>query len=141
MTTRGAGAPGLAAAPRGREHAAMHRSRSASFALCLSLAACSSLEYDLGGVPFPVSAQPAPAGQATTPFAASGKSVLWVHGLFGTDQADVAALLQDSCGPCAGVTDFRAAASASFHDWLVTHLTLGLVRMKTVTVSGRKLAG
>ena len=109
------------------------------FAVLLPLAACSSLHYDLGPVPFPVSARPADPGIASEAFEVTGKSVLWVHGLLGTSDADVAALLQEAGGDCGGVANFRAAASASFHDWLVTHLTLGLVRMKTVTVSGERL--
>lgn len=117
----------------------MRHPRLASLLLLPLLAACSSLRYDLGSVPFPVSAQPAADGAATERFEVTGKSVLWVHGLLGDGQPDVAALLQDACGPCAGVANFRAAASASFHDWLLTHLTLGFVRMKTVTVSGERL--
>jgi hypothetical protein len=105
----------------------------------LALGACSSLRYDLGSVPFPVSASPAAAGVATEPFSVTGKSVLWAHGLLGEDQADVAQLVRDACGPCSGVANFRATAGAGFHDWLITHLTLGLVRMKTVSVSGDKL--
>lgn len=112
--------------------------RLALFAFCLT-AACSSLRYDLGAVPFPVSASPAAAGAATEPFSVTGKSVLWVHGLFGDDQADVAGMVREACGSCRGVANFRAAAGAGFHDWLITHLTLGLVRIKTVTVSGDKL--
>lgn len=118
----------------------MRRRLCVPFFLALTSAACSSLRYDLGAVPFPVSAQPAPAGAATEPFEVTGKSVLWVHGLFGEDQADVPGLLQGACGGCAGVANFRASAGAGFHDWLLTHLTLGLVRIKTVTVSGDKLA-
>jgi hypothetical protein len=109
------------------------------FPLLLLTAACSSLRYDLAPVPFPVSASPAARGATIEPFVTTGKSVLWVHGLFGDSQADVAAMVQEACGPCAGVANFRAGAATSFHDWLVTHLTLGLVRMKTVTVSGDKL--
>jgi hypothetical protein len=117
----------------------MRPSTRALFALLLPAAACSSLRYDLGAVPFPVSAQPAPAGAASEPFSVTGKSVLWVHGLLGEDQADVAALLREACGDCAGVANFRASAGAGFHDWLLTHLSLGLVRIKTVTVSGERL--
>jgi hypothetical protein len=106
-------------------------------ASCALLAGCSSLEYDLDAVPFPVSASPARA--AGEPFEVTGKSVLWVHGLFGESRADVAGMLQDACDPCASVANFRASASPSFHDWLVTHLTLGLVRMKTVTVRGERI--
>lgn len=119
--------------------AAMRRRLCVPFALALATAACSSLRYDLADVPFPVSAQPAPAGAPAEPFTVTGKSVLWAHGLFGEDQPDVGALLQEACGPCAGVANFRASAGAGFHDWLLTHLTLGLVRIKTVTVSGDKL--
>ena len=104
---------------------------------CSLLAACSSLDYDLATVPFPVSASPAEA--PGEPFEVTGKSILWVHGLFGASQADVAALVREKCEPCGGVANFRASASASFHDWLVTHLTLGLIRMKTVTVTGERL--
>lgn len=105
----------------------------------LALGACSSLHYDLGSVPYPVSAAPAPPHTPLEPFVATGKSVLWVHGLLGESQADVAALLREACAPCAGVANFRASSSASFHDWFLTHLTLGLVRMKTVTVSGERM--
>ena len=104
---------------------------------CLLLAGCTSLEYDLAAVPFPVSASPAPT--PGEPFLATGKSILWVHGLFGKSEADVAALVRGADEPCTGVASFRAQASTSFHDWLVTHLTLGLIRMKTVTVTGERL--
>ena len=103
------------------------------------LASCSSLSYDLASVPFPVSASPAPAPATTEPFVATGKAVLWVHGLFGQSQPDVAALVREACGPCEGVAAFRVASAASFHDWLLTHLSLGFVRMKTVTISGQKV--
>ncbi|MGE3174579.1 MAG: hypothetical protein AB7O97_18250 [Planctomycetota bacterium] len=107
------------------------------FALLLLLTSCGALSYDLSAVPFDVSARPgADAGEE---FTLTGKSVLWIHGLAGKDQPDVGALLRERCGDdCSGVTDFRVAVGASFHDWLLTHLTLGLVRMKTVTVSGRR---
>lgn len=106
----------------------------------MSLSACSTLDYDLGRTPFPVRATPATAGEAIgDTFSVSRKSVLWVHGLFGRSQPDVGALVTEAAGDSAGVVDFRAGASASFHDWLITHLTLGFVRIKTVTVSGRKV--
>ncbi|MCA8973647.1 MAG: hypothetical protein KDC98_02950 [Planctomycetes bacterium] len=103
------------------------------------LAGCSSLSYDLSRVPFAVSASPAAPGVSTEPFELRGKSVLWVHGLFGADQPDVAALLCEACGDCGGVADFRVEVGASGHDWLLTHLTLGLVRLKTVTIRGARL--
>lgn len=104
------------------------------------LAGCTSLHYDLASVPFPVSASPAPANAVAEPFTATGKYVLWVHGLCGEDTADVAALLRQACPSCEGVAEFRASAATSFHDWLVTHLTLGFVRMKTITITGRRIA-
>lgn len=104
-----------------------------------AVTACSSLPYDLSSVPFPVSASPAPAGATVVPFEIKDKSVLWVHGLFGADRPDVAALLRQECGDCAGVTDFRVEVGASGHDWFLTHVTLGFVRLKTVTIRGEKL--
>ena len=62
--------------------------------------------------------------------------VLWLHGLAGERQPDIAGALLANCLPCSSIADFRVETSSSFHDWLVTHLTLGLVRMKTVTVTG-----
>lgn len=106
----------------------------------LVAAGCMSLRYDLGSVPFPVSASPAPAGAATESFAVTDKAVLWVHGLLGETEADVAALVRDAGQDSTGIANFRVTSAASFHDWLVTHLTLGLVRMKTVTVSGERMA-
>lgn len=107
--------------------------------LLLLLAGCGALSYDLSAVPFDVSARPGAGADAGEEFTMTGKSVLWIHGLAGKDQPDVGALLRERCGDdCSGVTDFRVAVGASFHDWLLTHLTLGLVRMKTVTVSGRR---
>jgi hypothetical protein len=131
--------PALAAIRPRAEHARMPKVILAAAATGL-LAGCTSLHYDLASVPFPVSASPAPANAAAEPFTATGKYVLWVHGLFGEDQADVAALLRDACPSCEGVADFRASAATSFHDWLVTHLTLGFVRMKTITITGRRIA-
>ena len=109
-------------------------------AALILLAGCTTLHYDLASVPFPVSASPAdPKAGVAEPFTTTGKSVLWVHGLLGENQADVAALLREACGSCVGVAEFRATAAATFHDWLVTHLTLGLVRMKTITVTGQRV--
>lgn len=101
------------------------------------LTSCSSISYDLGGLPFPVSASPAPSTVSCEPFEIRGKAVLWVHGLFGSDQPDVAALLREECGEASGVYDFRVDVGATGHDWFLTHLTLTLVRLKTVTVRGQ----
>ena len=106
--------------------------------LCLAVAlgGCASLDYDLSAVPVPVSAKPAPDGDGE-PFRLEGKSVLWLHGLAGHSQPDVAALVAAASAGHGAITDFRVRQSASFHDWLITHLTLTLVRMKTVVVEGR----
>ena len=104
------------------------------------LASCSSISYDLKNVPFPVSASPASDESAERePFEITGKSVMWVHGLFGESQPDVASLLREHCGECDGVAEFRVEVGTSGHDWFMTHLTLSLVRMKTVTIRGEKL--
>lgn len=104
----------------------------------LLLAGCASLDYDLRDVPFPVSAKPAAKGSpAGAPFERDVHATLWVHGLFGECRPDVGTLLRETCGECRGVTDFRVTVAPTFHDWLVTHLTLGLVRMKTWRISGR----
>lgn len=109
-------------------------------ALLLLLGACHSLTFRLDDVPFPVSASPAGsfAGKVE-PFSISAHSVLWVHGLLGQSKPDVAALLRETCGNCDGVVDFRVSAGTSVHDWIVTHLTLGFVRSKSITISGERL--
>lgn len=104
------------------------------------LASCSTFAYDLSTVPFPVSASPATdPGLAREPFELSGKDVIWCHQLFGEDQPDVAQMLKERCSDSAGVANFRVSVAGTFHDWLLTHLSLGFVRMKTVTVRGEKL--
>jgi len=121
------------------EHARMHRSL-VSVVAATALASCSSFAYDLTSVPFPVSASPAhDATLVREPFELSGKDVIWCHQLFGEAQPDIAAMLKERCGDCAGVANFRVSVAGSFHDWLLTHLSLGFVRMKTVTVRGEKL--
>ncbi len=112
--------------------------------LAMLSAACANVRYDLAGVPFPVMATPAPAGApAGAPFEVKQKYILWGYGLFGESQPDVAGALrkieQQIAGddrPTAAVTDFHVAASANLWDWLGTHLSLGLVRLRTVRVSG-----
>lgn len=109
-----------------------------ALAFLMPLAACGTLTYDLSDVPFPVSARPNTELKAED-FELTGKSVLWVHGLAGKDQPDVGAMLREHCNGSVGVSDFRVSVGASFHDWLLTHLSLGFVRMKTVRVTGKKL--
>ena len=64
------------------------------------------------------------------------KNVLWVHGLFGQSEPDVGDVLAGALTGAEAVADFRVSQATTFHDWLVTHLTLGFVRMKTVVVEG-----
>lgn len=102
--------------------------------------ACSHLQYDLGDPPFPISASPFRGEPgAGDRFVLHDKHVLWVHGLFGESQPDIQGQMMQNLLPCAGVADFRVSASSSFHDWLLTHLTLGFIRMKTVTVTGVRI--
>jgi hypothetical protein len=108
-------------------------------ALMVLSTACSSLEYSLHDVPFPVSASPiASPPPGSERFELRSKHILWGYGLFGQTQPDVADALRSRL-PCAGVADFRIQAGANFWDWLGTHLSLGLVRLKTVTMTGVKL--
>lgn len=103
-------------------------------------AACANVRYSLDGVPFPVMATAAPAGaQAGAPFEVKQKYILWGYGLFGESQPDVAGALRGDGAPTAAVADFRVAASANLWDWLGTHLSLGLVRLRTVHVRGVRM--
>lgn len=102
----------------------------------LLLASCSSMRYDLEGVTFPVHASANAYGEGEE-FELTSKYVMYIHGLFGEKQPKVAELLQEHCGDAKAVTDFRVSATASIFDWLGTHLSLGLVRLKTVSVTGR----
>lgn len=95
-----------------------------------------SLDYDLSPVDVPVSAQAAPPGARVAPFEVRAKDVLWVHGLFGRRMPDVGSLLAEHARGAEAVAELRVRHGASFHDWLVTHLSLTLVRMKTVTIRG-----
>jgi hypothetical protein len=113
----------------------MHK-RIAAFALLLAMTSCSSMRYDLEGVNFPVHASANTDG-AGEEFSLKSKYVMYVHGLFGEKQPKVAELLKQHCGDATAVTDFRVSAGANLWDWLGTHLSLGLIRLKTVTIHGR----
>jgi hypothetical protein len=104
------------------------------------LAGCMNLTYSLDGLPFPVSASPLRSANAPGDrFVLGDKYVKWVFGLFGDSKPDVQGVLLEHLLPCSGIADFRVTSSASFPDWLVTHLTLGLVQMQTVTVTGVRI--
>lgn len=104
-----------------------------------ALSACSSMSYDLADVPFPVRADAggAPGSSAGEPFAIDSKYVMYVHGLLGEKQPPVAELLGQELAGATEVTDFRVHSGANLWDWLGTHLSLGLVRLKTVRITGR----
>ena len=105
--------------------------------LVLLLAACVSIDYDLAQVPFPVSAKPAPAEVGPTePFQIEASHVLWVHGLAGRTTPDVAQMVIDAGAGSSGVYDLRVVQRTNIHHWLLTHLSLGFVRMRRVVVEG-----
>ena len=108
--------------------------------LCATLLspACSSLEYDLSEISIPVSAKPV-SGQPrlAEPLMLSSKSILWVHGLFGESNPDFTAEIAEASKGYDRIADFRVEVKTGLHEWLVTHLTASLIRMKTVYVTGR----
>jgi hypothetical protein len=99
-----------------------------------------SLDYDLAEVPVPISAKPADPGMlegaTLEPFAISVPNTLWIHGLFGHTPPDVAALVAERAEGSAGIVNFRVTHAGNVHHWLLTHLSLSLIRMKRVTVTG-----
>jgi hypothetical protein len=104
----------------------------------LLASACMSLDYDLARVPVPISAKPAPHGAGElTPFRIEARNVLWLDGLLGHRQPDVAALVAEASAGSSGIVDFHVSQETNVHQWLLTHLTLSLVRMKTVVIRGQ----
>jgi hypothetical protein len=103
--------------------------------LFVFLTACSSMNYSLEGVGFPVQANARQVGDGEA-FSLKSKYVMYVHGLMGEKQPQVAALLQEHCRGAKAVSGFRVSSTTSLWDWLGTHLSLGFVRLKTVYVSG-----
>lgn len=117
----------------------MHTPRSliAAVLLVSCAAGCASLDYDLSTVPLPISAKPADSSAAeVVPFTIEEKNILWVHGL-GRSQPDVAALVSEAAHGYDRIAGFRVTQGAAFHDWLVSHLSLTLVRMKSVVIEGQ----
>lgn len=102
----------------------------------LVLGGCSAMRYELSSVPFPVHAKANAYGDGE-PFELESKYVMYGHGLFGHEQPRVAELLREHCQGARAVSDFRVTATTSLWDWLGTHLSLGFVRLKTVTISGQ----
>jgi hypothetical protein len=98
---------------------------------------CVSLDYDLSSVPVPVSAKPPEPGQGETEaFRIEARNVLWMDGLFGHRQPDIAALVAERASGYDSIADFQVTQETNFHQWLLTHLSLTLVRMKTVVIRG-----
>jgi hypothetical protein len=115
-----------------------HAPRALVLLLALLATACVSLDYDLASVPVPVSAKPAEAGAGeVVPFRIEARNVLWFDGLFGRSTPDVAALLAEKARGYDAIADFRVGQETNGHQWLLTHLTLSLVRMKTVVIRGQ----
>lgn len=96
---------------------------------------CVALDYDLGEVPVPISAQPAAEG-AGEPFELEARNVVWFYGLFGHDQPDVASMIAERAEGSRGIANFRIRQKSSMASWFVAHLTLTLVRMRTVEITG-----
>jgi len=113
------------------------RSRAFTLVLALLAAGCVALDYDLSSIPIPVSATPAAPGEGEIePFEIKARNVLWFDGLFGHERPDVAALLAERARGADRIAGFRVSQETNFHQWLLTHLSLTLVRMKTVVIRG-----
>jgi len=99
--------------------------------------ACLSLDYDLSGVPMPISAKPAEPGAAeVVPFRVEARQQLVLDGLFGRSTPDVAALVTEAGQGYDRIARFQVKQTTNFHQWLLTHLSLSLWRMKTVVIEG-----
>lgn len=98
---------------------------------------CYSLEYDLSSISIPISAKPdSTKGGIRAKFRIETKAAVWVHGLFGTSNPDVVELVRDIAKGYDRIAGFRVSVHGGFHDWLVTHLSGTLIRMKTVVIEG-----
>lgn len=115
--------------------------RSVALAALLLLTGCGSFAYDLASLPYPVLAGPnTDPTLASEPFELRGKHTLYLHGWLGETQPAVDTLVREAVGDARGVANFRVQVAASLHDWVITHLTLGIVRLKTVTIRGERLS-
>ena len=110
----------------------------AALLLALTGVACVSLDYDLSSIPMPVSAKPAePGAGEIEPFTIEATNVLWVHGVFGRSSPDVTALLLQEAQGYDRIAGFRVKQESKFSHWLITHLSLTLIRMRTVVIEGQ----
>jgi hypothetical protein len=114
----------------------------ASLALLCLLGGCMSLPYELADMDVPVLASsscPSAGHLAAEPFSLREKQVLWVHGLFGHKRPDVRALVAEQADGSVRIENFRVRRATAIQDWLATHLSLGLVRIKTVYIEGTRV--
>ena len=108
------------------------------FWLAFLTCGCVSLDYDLRSVPIPISAKPVCEDAGTVEeFRIEARNVLWAHGLFGHEQPDVAALIAERSAGWDRIAGFRIQQTANTSHWLLTHLTLTLVRMRKVVIVGQ----
>lgn len=110
--------------------------------LGLVAASCMSLEYDLSSVPVPIEAKPVDAstsGLEVEPFEIEARNVLWLHGLLGHSEPDVARLVAERAEGWDRIAGFRVRQESNIHHWLATHLSLTIVRMRKVVIEGQLL--
>ena len=115
------------------------QSRRLPLATGLLLAAgCAPLNYDLSSVPLPISAKPVDVDSGVvTPFRIESRNTLWIHGLAGQDTPDVAALVTEASAGYDRIAGFRVKQTTGASHWLLTHLSLTLIRMKKVIIEGQ----
>ncbi len=110
-------------------------------ALLLTLAAsgCLSLDYDLSGVPVPVSAKSVDPGSAAEvePFRIETRNTLWIHGLLGRNTPDIGALVAEQAAGWDEIAGFRVQQRSGVSHWLLAHLSLTLIRMRKVVIEGQ----
>ncbi len=115
----------------------LHSVASRLASLALVLAACAPLDYDLAALPIPISAKRVPAAANVTPMRIESRNTLWIHGLAGHQTPDVAALVEEASRGYDRIAGFRVKQETNIHHWLLTHLSLTLVRMKRVVIEGQ----
>jgi hypothetical protein len=80
-------------------------------------------------------------GEVVASFSVRKKSILWLHGLLGETVPDVAGVVAEAARGYDQVVNFRVNQAPRFGDWLATHLTLSVMRMKTVVIEGDLVRG
>ena len=88
-------------------------------------------------MPVPVSAKPAePGAGEVVPFRLEVRQQLFLDGLFGRSTPDVAAHVTEAAQGYDRIARFEVKQTTNIHQWLLTHLTLSLWRMKTIVIEG-----